>query len=124
MLVDLRHLAHLRTGDKGNTINIAVIAYHPELVQRLIAEVTVDAVLAFYNGAVTGPGRRFVVPSLGVINLVLDGALGGGVSRTLRLDQFGKSLGAALLGFKVEVDDALVPLMRGQHLLRAPSQPT
>jgi hypothetical protein len=124
MLVDLRHLAHLRTGDKGNTVNIAVISYSPEFIEPLTAALTIDAVLAFYNGTVTGPGRRFLVPSLGVINLVLDGALAGGVSRTLRLDQFGKSLGAALLGFKVEVDDSLVPLMRGQHLLRLPSRHT
>jgi hypothetical protein len=119
MRVQLRHLAHLRTGDKGNAVNIAVIAYHPDFYPLLEAALSVEAVLAFYRGSITGPGSRYPVPALGVINFVLDGALGGGVSRTLRLDQFGKALGAALLGFEIEAPDDLVPLMRGQHLLPA-----
>jgi hypothetical protein len=118
MDVPLRQLAHLRSGDKGDTSNVAVIAYDPATFFAALEEqLTVEAVLDFYRGQVRGPGRRFVVPRLGVINLVLDGALGGGVSRSLSLDQFGKSLGAALLGFAITIDDELAGQVRRPDLL-------
>jgi hypothetical protein len=119
MRVPLQQVAHLRSGDKGNTSNTAVIAYSGVLFPYLVEQLTEDAALAFYGGAVAGPVQRYVVERLGVLNLVFQGALGGGVSRTLAVDNYGKALGAALLGFPVEVPDEHVSLLRRPDLLRS-----
>jgi uncharacterized membrane protein len=116
--VDLRQLAHVRSGDKGDTSNVAVIAYRPDtFFAALVEQLTVEAVLAFYNGAIRGPAQRYVVPGLGVMNFVLDGALGGGVSRSIAMDQYGKALSAALLGFQITIPDDSRPLVRRPDLL-------
>jgi hypothetical protein len=107
MKVQLQHLAHCRSGDKGNTANIAVFAYEPELYPLLVEQLTAEKVKAFYNGAITGEVLRYPVDGLHAINFVAHGALGGGVSRSLSLDQYGKAMSAALLGFAIEVPDAL-----------------
>lgn len=107
MQVMLQHLAHCRSGDKGNTANIAVFAYEPALYPLLVEQLTADKVKAFYNGAITGEVLRYPVDGLHAINFVAHGALGGGVSRSLSLDQYGKAMSAALLGFEIEVPDAL-----------------
>jgi hypothetical protein len=118
MRVPLRQLAHLRSGDKGNTSNTAVIAYQQALFPYLVEQLTGDAALAFYGGAIAGPVRRYVVERLGVLNFVFQGALGGGVSRTLAIDNYGKALGAALLGFPVEIPDEHEALLRRPDLWR------
>ena len=105
--IALQHIAHCRSGDKGNTANIAVFAYEPALYPLLVEQLTADKVKAFYNGAITGEVLRYPVDGLHAINFVAHGALGGGVSRSLSLDQYGKALSAALLGFEIEVPDAL-----------------
>lgn len=107
MKVQLQHLAHCRSGDKGNTANIAVFAYAPALYPLLVEQLTAAKVKAFYKGAITGEVLRYPVDGLHAINFVAHGALGGGVSRSLSLDQYGKALSAALLGFEIEVPDAL-----------------
>ena len=107
MQVLLQHLAHARSGDKGNTANIAVFAYAPELYPLLVEQLTAERVKAFYQGAITGEVLRYPVPGLQAINFVAHGALGGGVSRSLSLDQYGKALSAALLGFPIEVPQPL-----------------
>ncbi len=93
----LRDLAHARTGDKGDTSNIAVIAYDPADYERLRTELTPERVQAFFHGVVQGQVRRYELPRLGALNFVMSGALGGGVTRSLALDAHGKSLGSALL---------------------------
>ncbi len=117
MKVKLQHLAHTRSGDKGNTSNISVIAYEPDFYPYLKDQLTADRFLAYYAGTVTGPVLRYEVDGLAALNFVAHGALGGGVSRSLCLDNYGKSLSAAILGFEVEVPDALKPRLRGQHVL-------
>ena len=111
MQVLLQHLAHARSGDKGNTANIAVFAYAPELYPLLVDQLTPERVKAFYQGAVTGDVLPYPVPGLHAINFVAHGALGGGVSRSLSLDQYGKAMSAALLRFPVEVPRALEKLL-------------
>jgi hypothetical protein len=93
----LRDLAHARTGDKGDTSNIAVIAYDPADYDLLRAALTPERVQAFFRGVVRGEVRRYELPRLGALNFVMQGALGGGVTRSLALDAHGKSLGSALL---------------------------
>jgi hypothetical protein len=98
----LRELAHARTGDKGDTANIAVIAYARADYERLRTALTADRVRAHFHGIVQGEVRRYELPRLGALNFVLEGALGGGVTRSLALDAHGKSLGSALLDIEVD----------------------
>lgn len=93
----LRALAHSRTGDKGNTSNISVIAYDPADYDYLEEHVTPERVKAHFRGIVTGEVIRYALPKIGALNFVLKGALGGGVTRSLALDAHGKGLSSALL---------------------------
>lgn len=114
MRVTLRRLAHTRSGDKGNTSNIAVIAYEPQFYPCIKAALTVSAMRGIYNEqAVTGSITRYEVDGLGVLNFVLEGALGGGVSRSLAIDNYGKALASAVLRFEIEVPDEWAPLLYG-----------
>lgn len=97
----LRDIAHARTGDKGDTCNISVIAYQASDFARLRRHVTVDCVRALLGETVHGDITRFELPQLGALNFVLRGALGGGVTRSLALDAHGKSLGSALLALEI-----------------------
>jgi hypothetical protein len=112
MKVPLQHVAHARSGDKGDTSNIAVFAYAPELYPLLVEQLTVERFKQFYGGAIKGEVLRYPVPGLEAINFVCHGALGGGVSRSLSLDNYVKALSAAVLGFEIDVPTALVPLLR------------
>jgi hypothetical protein len=113
MRVKLQHVAHARSGDKGNTANMAVFAYDPELYPLLKAQLTAQKVKEFYRGAIQGDVERYEVDGLHALNFVAQGALGGGVSRSLCLDNYGKALSAALLGFDLEVPEALRDRLRG-----------
>ena len=113
MRVKLQHLAHARSGDKGNTSNIMVIAYEPEFYPHLKAQLTAERFKAFYAGTVKDNVERYEVDGIGALNFVAHGALGGGVSRSLCLDNYGKALSAAVLGFEIEVPDVLKTMLRG-----------
>ena len=119
MKVLLQHVAHARSGDKGDTSNIAVFAYAPELYPLLKAQLTATHFKDFYAGAIKGEVLRYEVDNLEAMNFVCHGALGGGVSRSLCLDNYGKALSAAILGFEIDVPDEMRPLLRGAHLLAA-----
>ena len=99
--MQLRELAHARTGDKGNISQISVIAHDPGDYAFLAEHVTADRVKAHL--APTGAQRvdRYELPGLGALNFVLQGALSGGVTRSLALDAHGKCLGAVLLEMDV-----------------------
>ena len=119
MKVPLQHLAHARSGDKGDTSNIAVFAYEPAFYPLLKAQLTAERFKAFYKGAIKGEVIRYEVDNIEAMNFVCHGALGGGVSRSLCLDNSGKALSAAVLGFEIDVPDALRGQLRGAHLLPA-----
>ena len=97
----LRTMAHSRTGDKGDTSNISVIAYDPRDYEHLRREVTVDRVKAHFAGVVQGDVTRHELPRLGALNFVMGRTLGGGVTRSLALDAHGKSLSSALLDLDI-----------------------
>ena len=97
-------IAHTRSGDKGDTSNIGVIARQPQQYPILLREVTPERVKAFFGDMVRGEIQRFELPNLGAINLLLHGALGGGGTVSLRVDAQGKTYGAALLRMEIEVD--------------------
>ncbi|MBF5004819.1 AtuA-related protein [Diaphorobacter caeni] len=110
--VRLERVAHTRSGDKGNTSNIAVFAYEPALYPLLREQLTAARFKAFHREAIKGEVLRYEVENIHALNFVAHGALGGGVSRSLALDNYGKALSAAILGFEIEVPEALVPLLR------------
>jgi hypothetical protein len=97
----LREIAHSRTGDKGDTSSISVIAYDAADYPLLVRHVTVERVRAHFAGIVRGDVRRYELPRLGALNFVLEGALGGGVTRSLALDAHGKGLSSALLAMEI-----------------------
>lgn len=97
----LREIAHSRTGDKGNTSNISVIAYDAADYPLLEKHVTAEHVKALFSGIVQGDVIRYELPVIGAINFVLHEALGGGVTRTLALDLHGKSFSSAILEMEI-----------------------
>ena len=111
--VNLQQVAHTRSGDKGNTSNILVAAYEPEFYPYLKDQLTAERFHRHYAGTVQGPVLRYEVDGLQMMNFVCHGALGGGVSRSLCLDNYGKSLSAAILGFELEIPDELRAKLHG-----------
>ncbi|HUI56014.1 MAG TPA: hypothetical protein VLY04_13655 [Bryobacteraceae bacterium] len=109
MKVPLSQIAHTRSGDKGDTCNIGVIAYDPKLYPLLVREVTADRVKQHFGGLVSGPVERFELPNLGALNFLLHQALGGGGTVSLRTDAQGKTFGAALLSLEIEIPQPPVP---------------
>ncbi len=99
--MQLREIAHARTGDKGDTANVCVIAYRAQDYALLERQLTAERVAALFAGIVRGPVRRYPLPGIGALNFVLEQALGGGVTRSLALDAHGKSLGSAILGLEL-----------------------
>ena len=103
--VKLRDLAHSRTGDKGDTSNISVIAFRVEDYPRLIRHLTAERVATHFAellDATAGVVRRYELPNVQALNFVLPGILKGGVTRSLALDAHGKALGAALLDIDID----------------------
>ena len=82
----LREIAHSRSGDKGDTSNVSVIAFDPADFPLIEREVTAERVRAHYAGIVKGEVTRYALPQLGALNFVMERALGGGVTRSLALD--------------------------------------
>jgi hypothetical protein len=103
MKVPLSQLAHTRSGDKGDTCNIGVIALREADYPVLVREVTAGRVKRHFGDLVQDPVERFELPNLGALNFLLHGALGGGGTVSLRTDAQGKSFGAALLSLEIEI---------------------
>jgi hypothetical protein len=99
----VRDLAHTRSGDKGDTTNIGVIAWRAEDYATLVRELTAERVKAFFGGRVKGKVERFELPNLCALNFLLHESLGGGGTVTLRVDAQGKTYGASLLGMEIDV---------------------
>ena len=103
MRVPLSQIAHTRSGDKGDTCNVGVIALQEKDYRVLVREVTADRVKKHFGELVQGEVERFELPNLGALNFLLHGALGGGGTVSLRTDAQGKTFGAALLSMEIEV---------------------
>jgi hypothetical protein len=101
----LFELAHARSGDKGDRLNIGVIARRPEYYPLLVRELTAERVRAWFGEQCAGPVERYELPNLAALNFVLDAALDGGALRSLRLDRQGKTAGFSLLRMPIEVPD-------------------
>jgi hypothetical protein len=101
----LREIAHSRTGDKGDTSNISVIAFDETDYPFLKEYLTVERVADHFRGILTGTVTRYELPNIGALNFVLTGMLAGGVTRSLALDAHGKTLSSALLDLELTRQD-------------------
>ena len=107
MTVPLSRLAHTRSGDKGDTCNIGVVAWEERFYPILIRELTAERVKRHFGKLVAGAAERYELPNLGALNFLLHEALGGGGTVSLRTDAQGKTFGAALLSLEIEVPAGL-----------------
>ena len=105
MKVRLLDLAHARSGDKGDTANVGVIARKPAHYALLVRELTAGRVAAHFAGMLRGGVERYELPNLNALNFLLHGALGGGGTVSLKTDAQGKTLSTALLRMEIEVPD-------------------
>lgn len=101
----LRELAHSRSGDKGTVANISLIAFDERDYPRLVRDVTADRVKRHFGELIDGDVVRYELPTLGALNFVLHGVVGGGVTRTLAIDAHGKSFSSLLLAMEIPDDD-------------------
>lgn len=105
MKIQLVKLAHARSGDKGDTANVGIIALKDEYYPILVREVTAENVKAHFGPIVKGDVERFELPNLKALNLLLHESLGGGGTLSLMTDAQGKTFSTALLRMFVEVAD-------------------
>jgi hypothetical protein len=103
MKVRLSTVAHGRCGDKGDISNIGVIALRAEYYGILLRELTADRVKRYFGDMVLGRVTRYEMPNLGALNFVMEQALDGGGTVSLRTDAQGKTYAAALLNMEIEV---------------------
>jgi hypothetical protein len=99
----LREIAHARSGDKGDAVNIGLIALDPDSYALLAAQVTAERVKGHFGELCRGEVERFELPNLAALNFILHEALDGGGTVSLRTDAQGKTYGAALLGMEIDV---------------------
>ncbi|MEZ2146775.1 hypothetical protein AAE026_31515 [Bradyrhizobium sp. DN5] len=99
----LHALAHARAGDKGNRLNISLIAYSSEVYPLLKDRVTEEAVAAWFAHRRPSEVKRYELPKLNALNFVIDDILDGGVTQALNLDSHGKTLSYHLLDMPIDV---------------------
>ena len=105
MKVQLVKLAHARSGDKGDTANVGLIALRDEIYPILVREVTAERVKRHFQGICKGAVERFELPNLGALNFLLHESLGGGGTLSLMTDAQGKTFSTALLRMEIELTD-------------------
>ena len=106
MKVRLLDIAHARSGDKGDTANVGLIALKSEWYDVLVAHVTEAAAVAHFRGVITGGVQRYELPNLRALNFLLHGALDGGGTLSLKTDAQGKVFSTAMLRMVIDVPDA------------------
>jgi hypothetical protein len=107
MKVRLLDIAHARSGDKGDTANVGVIANRAEWYELISEHLTRERVAEHFTGMIDGPVERFELPNLRALNFLLHGALGGGGTLSLKTDAQGKVYSTALLRMVLDVPDAV-----------------
>ncbi|MBX3265103.1 MAG: hypothetical protein KF831_00170 [Acidobacteria bacterium] len=110
MKVQLVKIAHARSGDKGDTANVGLIALEDKYYPILVREVTAERVKEHFGDMVKGDVERFELPNLGALNFLLHGALGGGGTLSLMTDAQGKTFSTALLRMYIDVEDIDLPI--------------
>lgn len=112
--VPLLELAHARSGDKGNTANVGVVAYDEEDYPLLVEQLTAERVKAHFGPLVEGEVERYELPNLHALNFLLHGALDGGGTVSLMTDAQGKVFSTAMLRIVLEVPDRVAKRARGR----------
>lgn len=105
MKIRLLAIAHARSGDKGDTANVGLIALRPEWFPLIQREVTLERVRDHFEGMITGAVERFELPNLNALNFLLHGALDGGGTLSLKTDAQGKVFSTALLRMSLDIPD-------------------
>lgn len=105
MKMPLARIAHARSGDKGDTANIGIIAFDERYYPVLLREVSAERVKTFFGEMVKGEVTRYELPNLAALNFLMRGALDGGGTLSLRTDAQGKTYSAALLRMEIEVGE-------------------
>lgn len=114
MRVQLREIAFARSGDKGDTANVGLIAFRPSIYPVLVQEVTAERVKQHFEGICEGEVERFELPNLRALNFLLHNSLGGGGTVSLMLDAQGKTFSTALLRMEIDVPDELLEGREGE----------
>lgn len=104
----LGEIAFARSGDKGDTANVGLIAFRPSIYPLLVKEVTAERVKYHFKGICEGEVERFELPNLRALNFLLHRSLGGGGTVSLMLDAQGKTFATALLRMEIDVPDHLL----------------
>ncbi len=112
MRVRLLDIAHARSGDKGDTANVGLLALRPEWYPVLERHVTRDRVAEHFSAVIEGSVERYELPNLHALNFLLHGALGGGGTLSLKTDAQGKVYSTALLRMIIDVPDAVAQDLR------------
>ncbi len=107
MKIRLLQICHGRSGDKGDTANVGLIARKESYYPFIEREVTAERVRKHFEGIALGKVERFELPNLWALNFLLHHALGGGGTKSLKNDAQGKTLAAALLRMEIDVPDDL-----------------
>ena len=105
MKISLLKIAHARSGDKGDTANVGIIALKPEYYPLLVRELTAEAVKEHFGPMVKGRVERFELPNLNSLNFILHESLGGGGTLSLMTDAQGKTFSTALLRMYIDLSD-------------------
>ena len=114
MKVQLRQLAHARSGDKGDTANVGLIALSDDIYPILVREVTAERVKKHFQGIAKGEFERFELPNLTALNFLLHESLGGGGTLSLMTDAQGKTFSSALLRMEIDLSEDEARLIKRQ----------
>ncbi len=107
MKIRLITIAHARSGDKGDTANVGVIARRPGFYPILVRYLTVEKVREHFKGICFGDVERFEMPNIGALNFLLHNALGGGGTVSLKNDAQGKTLSSVMLRMELDIDEEI-----------------
>lgn len=107
MIVQLIKIAHARSGDKGDTGNVGVIARKPEYYPLLVKYLTEEKVKRHFEGICLGKVERFELPNVGALNFLLHNSLGGGGTKSLKNDAQGKTLSSVMLRMELEIEEVI-----------------
>lgn len=121
-IVPLGRIAIARSGDKGDTANIGVIALHEAAYSVIVKQVTIDRIKRYFNDICRGEVERFELPNLGALNFLLHESLGGGGTVSLMLDAQGKTFAATLMGLEIEVPEDVLEVCEDVRAGRAPGR--
>lgn len=111
MRIQLTKLAHARSGDKGDTANVGLIALRDEFYPILVSKVTAERVKEHFKGICKGKVERFELPNLAALNFLLHESLGGGGTLSLMTDAQGKTFSTALLRMEIDIEDDKAKLL-------------